>query len=642
MKWATTCALTGLLLYAGAARAQDEALIGRLGSADDYQAQLAAVDDIKRRLQSGPLGARDTEALLGLLVYRQQLADRFLATLLPRLAGGEGLREQELNLIAAGLASDVVYQYGSAAEIGEALNAAAARLPDEAFASLIAAVQHVAVLNARAAMEVLAQTPPDDARYSVVLEAMRRALEQSASAYGRSQTATLLGRLGAQAPLPATVVDTLTLAATDDADGTVRLDALEVLTRQPIDAQTRSLLSRAIAESIIDPGANPPSSVLRGDDATARTAELLAALHELPYPEHVVDALIRSLWRSVVPETLALLAAVVERDELTTAQRDDFERAARMARRFEQRAAIYATLYPSLSDAQLASASMVFTTAGDSEDRVKAGYQLLEHYRRSGVPDDVAESVAEVLSADVDSESRHIAARLLLATGDDSREREVIEALRRHADDYEFNMPVIEQIAAADPAQLVVEFASDETLPAQFRSFVLHPLLLAADPDAGLAPALTRQLARVARGADDYALIQKAGDTLDAWGEDPPVRVALTNRANQSLALFVVWCVLAGSAVIAGLVGLVRLSTMPLRSARKAWRLGLVGGWTLITGSVLVLLAGGLLGFLGHNSVPLPIDTLKFNLPGFVGAVALIVTAWLVLRRATIEANAML
>jgi len=115
--------------------------------------------------------------------------------------------------------------------------------------------------------------------------------------------------------------------------------------------------------------------------------------------------------------------------------------------------------------------------------------------------------------ADIDSESRYLAAHLLLMAHDPGREREMFEALRIYADDYAFSLPLIETIGSSDTEKLVVESAMDETLPAQVRSYVMHPLQLAADPSAGLVPELEQVLAEVARTADDYYVIQKAGET---------------------------------------------------------------------------------------------------------------------------------
>jgi hypothetical protein len=57
-------------------------------------------------------------------------------------------------------------------------------------------------------------------------------------------------------------------------------------------------------------------------------------------------------------------------------------------------------------------------------------------------------------------------------------------------------------------------------------------------------------------------------------------------------------------------------------------------GWFVMTAGILVLLAAGGVGFLGHNSLPKPTATLLWNLPSYAGTVVYVLLTWFLWRKA--------
>ena len=262
-------------------------------------------------------------------------------------------------------------------------------------------------------------------------------------------------------------------------------------------------------------------------------------------------------------------------------------------------------LYPRLDRAALTDARARFVRSADAAVRTKAGYQLMQHYRTAGVPNVIVHAAAARLTQDVDAETLYVSARLTWDAEERPRHarQQVVDAMRRHADNTAFYLPMFEQLARADPETPVRLFAGDEQLPAEFRRYAIGPLMVADDPHFKLSPDVAARLQHIARTADDYHLIQAAGRALARWDASVPVRVAFTDHQNQSMVLFFVLCATALAAVGAGIVGLVALSRLRSSASRRAM---LILGWLALGAGMLVLLLYASVGFLGHNSVPPP------------------------------------
>ena len=130
---------------------------------------------------------------------------------------------------------------------------------------------------------------------------------------------------------------------------------------------------------------------------------------------------------------------------------------------------------------------------------------------------------------------------------------------------------------------------------------------------------------------------------MRAWGVTPPLRVALQNHVNQSNALFAVFVGLVITNFSAAVVGLIGVSRLPLKSETRrpaAVRAAILIAWLSLTAGMLVLLGGGVIGFLGHNSAPSPTATLLWNLPAYGGTVVYVLLTWLLWRQVSKAKNA--
>jgi membrane protease YdiL (CAAX protease family) len=155
-----------------------------------------------------------------------------------------------------------------------------------------------------------------------------------------------------------------------------------------------------------------------------------------------------------------------------------------------------------------------------------------------------------------------------------------------------------------------------------------------AGDESTLSPGAENTLKEVARKADDYYLVQSAGDTLKSWDIRPPLRVALRKRENQSMALFSILVGLIFINLFAIVTALIGISKYPLKIEEKGKRTivrsAMFSGWFVMTIGILATLAAGAIGFLGHNSLPSPTATLLWNLPAYLGTVVyVLLTGWI-------------
>jgi hypothetical protein len=476
------------------------------------------------------------------------------------------------------------------------------------------------MLNRSAAIEVLAVTRDDNDRHSIAIEKILHALNTNEHQHTRSSAIAGLARLTRERPMSSNVLAGLVRSATADPYMTVRMDALEVLATRDIDAALGESLSKSLAAEIVTPT----------HELWARS---LAQLHQSPYPAHVVNAWIAQTRGHLPDKSLEPLRSVYARGELADSQIAELVQIAEAHRLPVNREMIYRMLFVELQAGALMDVLTGFEHADNEASRIRAGYALKVQYRGKAVPDRVADVAARVALAGSNDELRAIAASLLSHTKQDRehRESQLIAA-------YDVHKVIIDFYGADRLDELVSRYAAESELSISFRTAIIRELGEQTSTEAGLSPDAENALEEVARDTDDYHLMQAAGKTLEAWGNRAPLRVAIMKRENQSMALLGVLGGLVLLNLVAGIVALVSLFKFPLKSwdagKRKAIRIAMIIGWLALSAGMTVLLAAGVIGFMGHNWAPRPSATLMWNIPAYAGSVIYVLMAWILTRRA--------
>ncbi len=623
----------------------DESLVERLEAAGTAREQHDILDVIAERATEQPFSIDLTDRLIAELMSEETYGYHYIMRALPQLAGEDGFSEQSLLKLAEALSGNMTRQYDSARAIAEALSAPHERngLSNQAFSELVEALEHPSMLNRSAAIKVLAVTRPEDSRYATAMESILRVLNNHDHNDTRNSAITGLARLTRDQAMPPNVLAGLVRSATTDPYMTVRMDALELLAARDIDAQTRTLLSTSLAEEISSP--TPETWTLSGgirarNELGDRATSVLENLHEPPYPDHVIDAWIAQTTGQLPKKSLAALKRVYMRGNLTNSQTSTLMKIADAHRESIDREMIYAMLFVELQAGALMDRLIGFENADDEAIRVRAGYTLKEQYRGKEVPDRVADVAARVALSGSNAELRAIAAGLVSNARRDGgqRESQLIAALERHPDDYDIHTAMIDLYGPDRIDELVINYATNTGISVSFRRHIIRELGKQTITESGLSRGAENTLKDVARNAGDYYLVQYAGDTLKAWGISPPLRVALKNRKNQSIALFVILIGLVIVNFMAAIVALIYVFKFPLstkdKRKRNVVRSAMVCGWLVLTAGMLAMLAAGGVGFLGHNSAPKPSGTLLWNIPAYVSTVIYVLLTWLLWRQA--------
>ncbi len=219
-KLAGSYPLTLLLLYSVAlfAADSDESLIERLEAAETVRQRHDVLDEIRERTMRGPLSENLTDRLIAELMSEQRYNFRNVVAVLPQLGGEQGFSERSLVYLAQGLSGDVTQSYSAATSITAALSPQHANngLPEEAFAALIKATGHRAMLNRSAAIEVLAVTRDDNDRHSIAIETILHALNTNEHQHTRSSAIAGLARLTREQAMSSNVLAGLVRSATAD------------------------------------------------------------------------------------------------------------------------------------------------------------------------------------------------------------------------------------------------------------------------------------------------------------------------------------------------------------------------------------------------------------------------------------------
>lgn len=636
-----------------------ESLVDRLEAAATGREKHDTLDEILRRHAEEPLTAALTERLVAELMSDESYNSHQMMAALPKLAGDRGFSEQSLIALARGLSGKVTQSYLSATAIADALSPVQAGpgLPDAAFSALIEALGHPAMLNRSAAIDVLAATRDSDDCHATVVNALLVVLNTNDHEHTRGRAIAGLARLNAGRPFPAIVIDSVVHTATSDPYMTVRMAALEALAEQDIDLQRRRTLSASLAAEIVTPTAelwNRSRGLDEHRGLGDRATAVLQKLHDPPYPAQVIDAWIAQTRGHLPEKSLMALRPVHLHGELSDAQIAELVRVAETQRLPIDREMIYRVLFDGLGDGALAEALVVFERGDDEPRSVRSGYEIKEQYRGKAVPDEIADVAARVALSGGNEEMRGIAASLLSHAVKNRalRESQLISALASHADDNGIQNAIIDSYGSDRLYELIVKYAADPAISVSFRHRIIREFGKRKSMnsngeivgEARLSAELENTLKAVARYADDYYLIQAAGDTLEAWGIRPPLRVSLKKRENQSKALFVLLIGMVIVNLVASLNALMHLCTLPLRTEaagkRKVVRSAMLVGWLALFLGMAALLAVGLIGFIGHNSAPKPVDTMMLNVPAYLGTMTYVAIAWLLRRRARAGAAA--
>ncbi len=627
-------------------------LVEDLENAETSREQHDILDAIAARTAETPFSTELTARLVAELMSKDSHQYHYIMRSLPELAGEGGFSTQSLLLLAAALSGDMNRTWDPAMSIAKILSSVHedTGLSDEAFSELIRALDHLARLNRSSAIEVLATTRPEDDRYDKAVASVYAALVANEHQHTRRSAIVALTRLTRDRTMSPDVLQGLVQSALSDSYMTVRMDAMELLAHRDIDDATRTALSMSLVSEIVAPTpeiwANS-RGIREHETLNDRAVTVLADLHVSPYPDHVIGAWI-ALTRTYEPQkSLQALRSVYLRDELSDEQINELVDIAERHRRASEREMVYAMLFVELQAGTLMDALIGFESAEYETNRIRAGYALKQQHSGKEVPDRVADVAARVAIAGSNAELRAIAANLLSNTQGDQMqsEHQLIAALKTHPEDYDMYSAIVDLYGPDRAEDLVTRYANDAALSVTFRRHIMQELGKQTLTDAGLSPDAENTLKEVARHADDYYLVQYAGDALRAWGVTPPLRVALQNHANQSKALFAVLVGLVITNFTTAVVGLIGVFKLPLKSETKrpaAVRAAILIAWLSLTAGMLVLLGGGVIGFLGHNSAPSPTATLLWNLPAYGGTVVYVLLTWLLWRQASKAKNAQL
>lgn len=550
----------------------DEALIAQFETATTLREQLKTAAEIRQRLNDGPLSVALTDRLVRTLISRQSLA-------------------------------------------------------------------HQAMLNRSAAIDILAAIPADDKLRDNVLTVIVDTLQHSDHQHTRSTAVAALARMVRDGPLPENAVAALASAASADPYMTVRMDALELLAALPLDNALKKTVSLSLARELITPTPElwARSRGLRSHAGLrARAIKLLAGWLDPPYPPYVIDALIAQAAKYDPDESLALLREIRSQGGLSDEHLQRLEQTAANHRQPRYREAIYQFVTPDLdADSLIDDALVAMENARYLNTRIKAAYSLKRRFADEAVPMRVADTTDRIMRLAANNELRGIAAALLSRSDEDFavREQKLLAGLAKH-DEAGIQQALLDLYGDDRLEDLIVRYAADSSVSASFRVLAINALADDASPDKQLSSQARKALRQTAWTSSEYWLINSLEKALIAWNIDRPFILQIKKRENQTNFLFglLILCLILNLA--GGLVGFISLFRIPLKGdARVAKRTAMVVGWLAVSAGMLFLMALGLLGFVGHNSLPSPGLSLKLNIPMYIGTVFYLTLVWLVYKR---------
>ena len=525
-----------------------------------------------------------------------------------------------------------------------------APLSEKAIKTLLEALHAEGMFHRWAAIRALAGVSREHGLFKVVLQSLLSTLKNHDHQNTRS---TIIKQLSSAAQIQATdegVINTFINAALSDSYMTVRMDAVEALIKLGINKQEALLLSKMLSGQLTSPTYElweRTRGLSEGNSLYDRAAQALADLHSAPYPDHVLEAWVTMVRQHRTSLALSLLEKVVKRDQLPNNYRLRLLDIAARDRSALQRKELYKLFYnPDTSP--LEQLLEEYATA-DVSQRIKAGYQLQVWFASKRITSAQVKQIEQLLlnnkvfSLPESEELRATASALLLmySLGFESQEATLIKAVKRFPEDEKIWNDLIDISMLHDSlAATVMKFAGDSNLPPGFRIHLLMRLKQDIKSESALSDMssdLPSELRQIISNEDHYYLIQSAASVLAALGESKPLKAVLSNRNNQSRALFIFWLALVLAFIVCFPVGIRLLVLMPLSniSPKQAVLLKVfrVSVWSALSFGVGVALLIGFIGFMGHNNAPPLTESLKMNYIAYAAMSIYLVTFVWILRR---------
>lgn len=462
---------------------------------------------------------------------------------------------------------------------------------------------------------------PVDAGMSEALET----LQHAEFATFRSSAVAELAERSKQTPLPQHAIAALLATAESDPYISVRLEATRLLVDAKPDDATMTKLGEVWASELANPVSDAWNRTLHPLSTAKVQTEvvtLLGNLYQSPYPDPVIDGWIRSLRSFAGEDALRLLQNVRAAQGFSELQISTISEIGARESRAEWRDAVYALAVPPLDANALPDTIDRFEHATRAADRLLAAYTLKHHFADESVPGELVAVANRIMLGDSDPKLRGVAARLV-ASGENAfsqREAMLLRGLRRHRHDGEVAAAVIAMYGNDRLHSLVTRYVAEPNTPRALKLHALHELERGAVENENLPDATTTALVAAAWSTSDYAVINGIERALVAWGSDVPLVVHAKSSDVQSRTLFavLVLCVVLNGA--GGLAALLFILVRPFRGKRPgAAKLGATVGWVVLSVVMLGLAALAFIGFLGHNAPPNPGDTLKLNVPLYLG-----------------------
>ena len=615
----------------------DEALVARFEAARVAEEQQKIAVEINQGLADGPISGALKERLIEVLASSPSLGHSRYTAILQALGAPTEFSVASINAIAAGLVTDGITHDWPAYEIIRKILTAyqqAHGLPGEGYARLKQALRSQRPYWI--VIEVLATIAEDDPRHGDAFAAIVSALGEH-DHYGiRSAAIAAIQQMTSGRSLSVRTLSALQQSALSDEYISVRLEAIELLTKQKLSAQRQQIVGRSLAQELVAPTPGlwqrSPSKYSLADRYML-AIELLTKLYEPPYPDHVIDALIMQTKSFAADQCVELLRANRPAGGFSDDHRKKLEAIAAGHHNDALRAALFELVAPQLDANSLQRTVNAFANETGSSARLTAGFALLNHYGDSEVPAPVVDLAERILRTAKDDKLQRVAA-ILIARGDEafaSREQKLLASLSSSGPYASAYHGFVELYGEDRFEDLLVRYAADTSVPVWFRSNVILALGQRATADATLSGPAKDALLQAAQTTSDYQLINAVQSALTAWRIKVPMTVHLKSKSTHSKALFGLLILCTVINLLVCLVVLVRIFTAPRREgAGVAKRIYMALGWLLLSVGMLVLLAFAVIGFLGHNSLPSPRDTLMVQIPAYIGTVVYLIIAWLI------------
>ncbi len=612
----------------------DEALVARFEAAGTPAEQQQIAVEIYKRLDDGPMAAGLDERLISVLVSRPSLGHSRYTIVLEKMGSQYPFSATSINAIATGLVTDSISHdwqaYQTLREILQAYQQADG-LPDPAYASLRQSLKSQRPYWM--VIEVLATIDADDPRHDDAFSAIVAALEEHEHYGIRSAAIAGIARMRDGRALPEAALAALQKAALTDEYISVRLEAMDLLSTPALAEDRKQLIGASLAQELATPTPGlwqrAPSTYSRGD-LYLLSLDVLTRLYAMPYPDNVIDALIVQTRSSAAERCVELLRANRPPEGYSAAQRRKLEAMAVQHYSEDVRAALFQLVAPQLDAGALQGTLTAFKNDQDYPAQIAAGYALLNHYRAGEVPGPVIEVASRIVRESKNGQLQHLAASLI-ARGDEpfaGREQRLLAGLLAHPLGGNFYDAFIELYGDDRINDMVIRYAADSAVPVWFRSQVILSLGQRAAPNASLPAPVVDAVLAAAKISSEYRIVGAVISTLEAWHIKVPTRVRLQAKETHSTALFVGLIICALTNTIICLLVFIRVLVSPLRDDVTATRRTLIAlGWLLLSFGMSLVLAFGLLGFIGHNAAPHPRATLQFQIPTYVGTVVYLAIA---------------